>query len=171
MTVSARHAEPVGGMKTLPGPVTDALYRIAYRAAHPLWRSYLKLFRRRTRGAQVAVWNGGRVLLVRNSYRRTYVFPGGYVRDGEDTATAASRELFEETGIRVPADRLGFSFAWSQTSGGLEAHDDIYECRLDRQPATSIDNREVVEARFMTPGAALALPLEQHVRQYLSAGS
>lgn len=148
--------------------VTDALYRAAYRAAYPLWRCYLDLFRPRTRGAQVALWSGDRVLLVRNSYRRNYVFPGGFIRDGEDTAAAASRELYEETGVKVPAERLGFSFAWPERGGESEAHDDIYECILEERPLLSIDNREVVEARFMTPRCALALPLEQHVRHYLS---
>jgi 8-oxo-dGTP diphosphatase len=149
-------------------PLTiDALYRLAYRIAYPAWRLYLRCFRTFTQGAQVAVWNRDELLLIRNSYRNTYAFPGGYIRSGEDTATAASRELREETGIAVPTKHLGFAFAWTYTRGRFQGHDDIYECKLVNRPRICIDNREVVEARFVTPENALALPLERHVRHYL----
>ena len=149
----------------------DALYRAAYRVAYPVWRFYLRQFQTRTQGAQVALWNDDRVLLIRNSYRETYAFPGGYIKNGENTATAASRELCEETGISVPTGQLRFSFACSYTCGKHEGHDDIYECQLENEPSIYIDNREVVEARFVTPDTALALPLERHIRHYLAAGS
>ena len=149
--------------------IVDALYRVAYRMAYPVWRFYLRQFRTRTQGAQVAVWNNDQVLLIRNSYRKTYAFPGGYIKNGENTATAASRELCEETGISVPTGQLRFSFACSYTCGNLEGHDDIYECQLENEPSICIDKREVVKARFVTPDTALALPLEKHVRHYLEA--
>ena len=146
----------------------DACYRVAYRMVYPLWQCYLQKFRKtRTQGAQVVVWNRDRVLLVRNSYRETYTFPGGYIRSGESTAAAASRELYEETGITIPGEQLGFSFACTYSKGKHEAHDDIYECRLEKTPVICIDNREIVDGRFMTPARALALPLEKHVRRYL----
>jgi len=150
----------------LPG-IIDALYRTAYRIAYPVWRFYLQQFQTRTQGAQVAVWNNDQVLLIRNSYRETYAFPGGFIRKDENTAAAASRELREETGISVSTGQLRFSFAWSYTCGKLEGHDDIYECQLENEPGICIDNREVIEARFVTPNTALALPLERHVRHYL----
>lgn len=152
----------------LPNAV-DALYRITYRMAYLVWRFYRRQFQIRTQGAQVAVWNNDQVLLIRNSYRETYAFPGGYIRNGENTATAASRELREETGISVPIERLRFSFAWSYTCGKLEGHDDIYECQFENEPEICIDNREVIEACFLTPDTALVLPLERHVRHYLKA--
>ena len=155
---------------TLLPSAIDALYRVAYRMAYPVWRFYLRQFQTRTQGAQVAVWNNDRVLLVRNSYRKTYAFPGGYIRNGENTSTAASRELCEETGISVPTEQLRFSFAWSYTCGKLVGHDDIYECQLENDPDICIDNREVIEACFVTPDTALALPLESHVRHYLEPG-
>jgi 8-oxo-dGTP pyrophosphatase MutT (NUDIX family) len=161
----------MGVCSVMPARAIDALYRGLYRLAHPPWQLYLRLLGSRTRGAQVAVWHGGRVLLIRNSYRRRYVFPGGYLRSGEDTATAACRELREETGISVTDGQLDFAFAWTCTRGKHEAHDDIYECHLHDIPEPSIDNREVVEANFLTPGRALALPLEKHIRHYLSARS
>ena len=153
---------------SIPTHIIDALYRVAYRLAYPCWQLYLRQFRHRTQGAQVAVWNRDRVLLIRNSYRQRYSFPGGYIRGGEHTVSAACRELREETGISVPTEHLVFSFAWTYTSGKLVARDDIYTCKLQTRPALSIDNREVIEARFMSPDKALGLPLEAHVRHYLT---
>jgi 8-oxo-dGTP pyrophosphatase MutT (NUDIX family) len=147
--------------------ITDALFRVTYRIVYPIWRLYLRVIGSRTQGAQVAVWYDSEVLVVRNSYRDTYTFPGGYRRSGESTAITAARELCEETGIRLPAADLDFSFAWTYTCGRLECHDDIYKCCLENPPRLAIDNREVVEARFLAASTALQLPLEDHVRDYL----
>ncbi|MDH3527116.1 MAG: NUDIX hydrolase [Gammaproteobacteria bacterium] len=147
--------------------ITDALFRVTYRIVYPIWRLYLRVIGSRTQGAQVAVWYDSEVLLVRNSYRDTYTFPGGYRRQGEPTALTAGRELHEETGIRVAAGELDFSFAWTYSCGRLEGHDDIYEYHAERPPRLAIDHREVVEAGFFAPVSALQLALESHVRDYL----
>ena len=126
----------------------NALYRAAYRTAYPVWQFYLRHFQTRTQGAQVVLWNNDQLLLIRNSYRQTYAFPGGYSRNGENTATAASRELYEETGISVAAKQLRFSFACSYSNGKHEGHDDIYEYQLANRPTVRIDNREVVDAQL-----------------------
>ena len=152
---------------TLPTKLIDALYRKAYRLAYPIWRFYLHRFKVNTQGAQVAVWNDEQVLLIRNSYRETYTFPGGYSRRGEDIARAASRELYEETGILAPVDELKFSFQCLYSSRRHEVRDAIYELHTADRPNLCIDNREVIEARFVNPEAALSLPLENHVRHHL----
>ena len=60
--------------------IINAMHRAAYRMAYPVWRFCLRQFSIRTQGAQVAVWNNEQILLVRNSYRDTYVFPGGFMQ-------------------------------------------------------------------------------------------
>ena len=148
----------------------DSLHRVAYRMAFPVWQFYLRQFQIRTQSAEVALWNNDRLLLIRNSYRQTYTFPGGFIRNDENTATAACRELYEETGISVATGQLRFSFACSHRIGKHEGHDDIYECHLADRPAVNLDNREVVEALFVTIAVAMTLPLERHVRHYLEHG-
>ena len=43
----------------------------------------------------------GQVLLVRQLYRERWGVPGGLLKRGEDPATGARREVFEEVGIAV----------------------------------------------------------------------
>ena len=65
------------------------------------------------RAARVMLVDGaGRTLLLRGGDParpglRWWFTPGGGLRDGESPAEGASRELFEETGLRVPPDALG----------------------------------------------------------------
>jgi ADP-ribose pyrophosphatase YjhB (NUDIX family) len=47
----------------------------------------------------VVIRTDGRVLVVRNTYRRGWTLPGGFARRGERPERAASRELREEVGL------------------------------------------------------------------------
>ena len=45
------------------------------------------------------VIRGGRVLLIFHPYIKEWMQPGGHIDEGEDPIQAATREVFEETGV------------------------------------------------------------------------
>ncbi len=90
----------------MPSPLTDAAWRAGLRVAFALQRVYWFAIRPTIRSVDVAVWSGGRVLLVRQSYRRGLGLPGGGLRCGERPECAAARELGEEVGINVAPAQL-----------------------------------------------------------------
>lgn len=55
------------------------------------------------------VFRGQKILLChRDDRARSWVLPGGTPRQGESTAAAARREVEEETGLQVEAERVAF---------------------------------------------------------------
>jgi len=147
----------------------DALVQVGYRIAYRLWRLYLRLCKRETFGAQVAVCFRQKVLLIKSSYRRTYSFPGGYLNRGEASEKCASRELQEEAGLDISSTMLRSAFSTTYQCGGHLGHDEIFEISLDAVPEVSIDNREIVFAEFIDMSYALSLPLDDQVRRYINS--
>lgn len=84
----------------------DALWRFAYRCGFRLRILYWRLARPRLEGAYVAVWHAGRVLAIRNSYRRRLSLPAGGLARGEVPLDAALRELREEVGLELGPDAV-----------------------------------------------------------------
>ncbi len=139
-------------------------YRLGFRAARLWWR-----LRRPDHGtALVAVWLGGRVLAVRQSYRAHSSLPGGGVRRGEEPREAAQRELREELGLEVAPDDLVLAREVAVEWDFRRDRVRVFELRLRAEPVLRIDNREVVAARFVEPRALLAeRDLPPFIRAYL----
>jgi 8-oxo-dGTP diphosphatase len=154
-------------MASRAGGIWDAAIRAGYRCAYRLLRLWWFVRRPATRGAAVALWHEGKILLLRTSYRPCYSLPGGFVRRGERPEQAARRELREELGIDVAAQDL--RHAWHGTVDFESRRDtvDIWEVLLDTPPAFDITGREIVWAGWMDPSAARGRLLLPHIAEYL----
>jgi 8-oxo-dGTP pyrophosphatase MutT (NUDIX family) len=142
-------------------------FRVAFRVAHRMLRAYWRVRKPRTRGALVALWHADELLIVKNSYRREYTLPGGYIRRSENALQAAARELAEEVGVQVSESRLREAY---QGTHAFEDRDDevtIVELQLDDRPQFAVDRREVVWAGFKSAEEIEKLPIVPHLRDYL----
>jgi 8-oxo-dGTP diphosphatase len=81
---------------------------------------------------------GGRVLVARRA-EGTHVggaweFPGGKIRDGEDAAEAARRELFEETGLEAHELEPLLIFVHDYPDRAVRLH-----CFVAREPVGAVE--------------------------------
>jgi 8-oxo-dGTP diphosphatase len=150
----------------------DAALRILYRIAFRLLRLWWFLRRPDQHGAMIAVWSGGRVLVLRQSYRDTLELPGGSIARSETAAAAACRELSEEVGLIVRPGDLRQACEIVLWRDYRRDHVTIFELALaGPPPSLSIDRREVVAADFVAPEAALRAPLSPFLRAYLEGAT
>lgn len=125
-----------------------ALIQHAYRAQRYFW----KLFRPRTRGVKIMLFNGdGEILLIRNSYGASdlFVLPGGGVRPWERPIAAANREVREELGSA--AEELAPVSTHFTSAEGKRDTIYLFEGKLTQAPRP--DGLEVAEARFFALNA------------------
>jgi len=146
----------------------DKAIRRVYRLAYLGLRAWWLVRRPATHGVGVALWHGGKVLLIHTSYRNCYSLPGGFVHRGESSEQAARRELREEVGIDLSGREL--RLAWSGTLPFESRQDtvDIWEILLEDVPALHIASHELVWAGWVHPADALGRRLLPHVAIYLA---
>lgn len=97
----------------------------------------------------------GRLLLVRRANppaQGLWSIPGGRVEPGEDDVTAVVREVAEETGLQVTAERLVGSVERDAPGGDVYVIED-YLCRVTG--GTLVAGDDASDARWFT-GATLA---------------
>jgi ADP-ribose pyrophosphatase YjhB (NUDIX family) len=68
---------------------------------------------------------GPEVLLVKRTTPRAWELPGGYLNRGEEPRVAMAREVREETGLEVRADRL---IAWYDRTGFRPHRSPVFAC-------------------------------------------
>jgi 8-oxo-dGTP pyrophosphatase MutT (NUDIX family) len=107
-----------------------------------------------------------RILAVRKSGTRMFMFPGGKLEPGEDALTAAIREVHEEIGVDVAANDLtllGTFHAAAANESNTAISATVFTARLRSDPVAS---GEIVELRWVQrtdTGADLAPLLRDHV--------
>lgn len=120
-------------------PPIDLLHRLRRR----LWR----VFRPRTRGVKVMLFDeAGALLLIRNSYGRTdlFVLPGGGIHLFETPAAAAAREVREELGCAVE----DLVFVSTHLAAAEGKRDTVHLFCARAAGPVAADGIEVAEARF-----------------------
>jgi 8-oxo-dGTP diphosphatase len=150
--------------------MVDAVWRAIYQVGYLVLRPWWFLRRPSHRGAMVAVWCQGLLLVVRQSYRPGLNLPGGSVAKGEPVSVAACRELKEELGLSAEPQALVHVGDVVLRFEYRRDHVSFFDLRLDEMPTPIPDNREIVEARFLSPDAVRALPLSPLLNAYLAAG-
>lgn len=151
----------------------NRLWRAAYFVAHRIRRCCWFLTGTRPRGAFVAVWCQGRILVIKTSYQPFFTFPGGGARHHEDPRQAAIREVREEVGISLGAGDLS-----PVTTSPLQSRLDrnrvsLFTTQLVTAPSLRIDYREITAADFLDASdlrlAKLWPPFRAYVEQVAAA--
>ena len=104
--------------------------------------------------AAVIVNTHGEVLLVKHSYGPlNWELPGGAAERDESPAETAVREVLEETGLHVSAERLSGVY-YERQGPGREAVHFVFRCRvLDAVAAPQPDHDEITACAYWPPDA------------------
>ena len=106
--------------------------------------------RRMTLGVRVAMIDGDRLYLIRQTYMPGWQFPGGGVEPGETAELSAGRELLEETGYRPAAPMQLFGLYHNVNSATNRDHVALYLCRDFDKAFEFAPNVEIAEAGWFT---------------------
>lgn len=145
----------------------DQLVQNLYKLAYRLQVISNFFYHKKVRGAYVAVWFEGKVLLIQNSYKKYKTLPCGGVKRLEGIAEAAARELYEEVGVLVEPQNLELVTVTVRHEEYKEDTIYIFELLVGEQPKIQIDNREVTWASFVELKMALKEELAPAVEAYL----
>lgn len=104
--------------------------------------------RHMTLGVRVALIDGQRILLIRQTYMPGWQFPGGGVEPGEAAELSAARELEEEAGYRPTGPMSLFGLYHNVNSTTNRDHVALYLCRDFELVRPFAANSEIAEAAW-----------------------
>jgi ADP-ribose pyrophosphatase YjhB (NUDIX family) len=119
----------------------------------------------------VVLASGPRILLVRRGQAPMlgkWTLPGGRVRGGETLVAAVEREVFEETGLRVAADRLVEVVEIMTEGFHYVIHDHL--CTPLEPNATPVAADDVSDARYANASELPGLGVTDEVIRVVMKG-
>ena len=119
-------------------------------------KSYWFVFRPTSYGVKIIITNKNSVLLVRHNYGyKTWTFPGGCVKKGENKESAIKREIEEEVGIKL--DKITFLGHFVSTKEHKK--DNIFVCHSEvKNKNFKKDVFEIKEAKWFDINNPPSLP-------------
>ena len=147
--------------------LVNAFWRTVYRLGYPCAQVVWQLARTPGRGATIAVWHEGRLLCVRESYRRGLGLPGGGSHGAEAPVSTARRELREEVGLELDPEWFHDRGLLAYPIGARLIEDWLFEVHLDEALEPVVDAREIVWAGYLEPGEIRAAGMQRGLRLYL----
>ena len=127
--------------------IRDAVVRVILRAGYRTMCVYWRKMGSSHTGVCVVIRHDNKVLAVRHSYRPEYTIPGGGMGKNETPAIAGARELGEELSLQVAPEDLVYVKQMRNTH--------LMELHLAELPEIRIDNREIIEAVFLSEDEAI----------------
>lgn len=131
-----------------------------------LLHRYFLLTRGMTLGVRVLVQNPqGEILLVKHSYVPGWYLPGGGVDHGEDVATAAKREVYEETGI---SELESLKLIYVEHNNAVSARDHVtyFKARTNMELDKTL-SAEISDAQFVSRDVACEIVVPEHKKYIL----
>lgn len=123
--------------------------RLGVAAYWLLWPG-IWLYTLHSRRTRIVLHSGSRIMVVRGWLSDgRWMLPGGGLHRGERPLSGALRELYEETGLRLPEDAVRPLAAEDFSADGYRfyCHYFAHETALELTPTA--DRREILEVRWI----------------------
>lgn len=135
--------------------VVKRITKLFITILYPPFKHFFYLFVRKRDGVKVVIFYKDKLLLIRNSYRKGWTFPGGSIKRNESFERAAVREIYEEVGIHI-SNIKNHGFVAPDINGGSKTA--VFSCKVNTTELI-IDNLEVEGAVWIDIDEASRLQL------------
>ena len=149
--------------KNLLQEMIKFLYIIYYK----LHLVYCFLFRPKVEGSYCLIFVDDYLLIIKNSYKTYWTVPCGGINKGEEPIDAAIREVEEEVGLNLEAQRVSFIKVILNTTEYKKDRIHLFNYRMNSFPEVKIDDKEVVDYKWVKVSDTKDLPLFHPIKQFL----
>jgi ADP-ribose pyrophosphatase YjhB (NUDIX family) len=151
-------------MFATPPKPPKILGRVVYFFGYPLFRLLIQ----GTTRAYAIVRVDNELLVTQNwlGFQKKWRLPGGGVAHTESIADAIVRELHEEVGLRVSPEQLQL-VQNEPFRSGIHYNYFLYVLDLSEKPKLRIDQREILQAKFVAIDALQNMPISEEIRNFL----